>query len=109
MPMIILQGTDVAGNSGGIPLVSGNPWSGGTVPPVGVVRLQYDNSGLSFIQVALSGGLGILSGGMPAGGFQMVRGDKIEIPKIGLASGVLSIRIGVPAAASGSRLYWEAL
>ena len=40
-------------------------------------------------------------------GFEMQPGDALFVPKYRLVSGIQSIQIAVPAASSGSILFWE--
>lgn len=107
--------------SGGIGIVSGNPYSG-TLFPVGGVQLKVDTSG-GPIYVGLAIPLGVtppVSGGpmtftsggsLTSGGLldgvQLAPGDPYFIPKVRLSSGLQTIRLNCAAASSGTRLYWE--
>lgn len=104
--------------SGGMGLVySGQAYiySGGPFQVVGGINLRYDVSGPGIIYVnttnlsglavtAISGVSGVINftDGVPLG-----RGDAYFIPKLKLVSGLESVRIAVPAAASGGFLFWD--
>jgi hypothetical protein len=102
--------------SGGIALVSGDIFSGN--PIVGGVQLKLAAGAPSLFYVGLpnlSGTVstsvsgGILSSGGLADGMEISPGDTYFIPKTRLVSGIESIRLIVPTAASGGRLFWENL
>lgn len=113
MPSLQLTGAV----SGGIPIVSGVVFSGNTLLfPTGGINLRYSSSGIGPIYVGLPNPLGtpltILSGGsLTSGGlgdgFEMIPGQNLFIYKSRLTSGLESIRLGVPAAGSGGRLFWD--
>lgn len=102
--------------SGGVTLMSGSPFSG-SPQMVGGVQLRLAKAAPSLVYVgvpnlsgeaptATSGG-SLSSGGM-ADGMELSPGDSYFIPKTRLQnSGVCSIQVIVPAAASGGRLFWE--
>ena len=123
MPSLVL-GNDPA--SGAIQILSGNPWSGFVVEPIGGIQLRWISSGGSAY-IALSGGgppksggfmtinsgAMILSGGIASGmldGFPLAPGDSYFIPKLAFKqSGVFNVYALCDQAASGvGRLYWEA-
>lgn len=105
--------------SGGMGLVySGQAYlySGGPFQIQGGVNLRYDVSGPGVVYVNttnLSGLVVTNSGTAISGvvsfidGVPMGRGDGYFIPRMKLVSGLESIRIGVPAAASGGLMYWD--
>lgn len=105
--------------SGGMQLVSGNPGSGLLPKLVGGVQLKHSSSGIGPIfvgvtpnlylsgnVVTISSGGGESSGGLQDG-FELAPGDALFIPVLRLASGPMSIRLAAPAAASGTRIFWE--
>lgn len=62
-----MPSTLIGGQSGGVQLVSGNPWSGQMTAPTGLrLRVTSNSSGSAFI--AYSGGITIFSGGALASG-----------------------------------------
>lgn len=100
--------------SGGIQLVSGNPYSGNIRPFAGV-RLRVSNlSGPQFsgaIYVGLSGGITMMSGGGQSSGglndgWELRPGDTKEM--VMGPGGIAEIWVTTPAASSGGRLFWEA-
>ena len=111
-----MPSTILAGLSGGVALVSGNIYSG-TLFPLGSVQLKYAVSGIGPVYVGLpnlSGAIptgqsgGSLSSGGLSDGMEMLPGDSYVVPKCRLVSGIETIRVIVPAGASGSRMFWEA-
>lgn len=110
--------------SGGIGLVSGQIFSG-TGYPIGGIQLVMDSDAPGPVYVGLqwfSGGVaaasggavtinsgGSLSSGGATDGIRVNPGTNYFVPRSRLSSGVLSIRLAVPAASSGGRLYWEHL
>lgn len=101
--------------SGGFPLVGSNIYSG-TTYPVGGIQLQYANSGIGPIYIGLpplSGSAvtipsgGALSSGGLADGMELFPGGTYFVPKLRLTSGIETIRVAAPAAASGTKLFWE--
>lgn len=113
-----MPSTQLFFQSGGIGLVSGAIYSG-SPRPVGGVQLLYSNtaqSGPIYIGLPnLSGDAttaasgGSLSSGGLADGMEMIPGNSYFVPKVRLVSGIESIRVLVPAPASGARLFWEPL
>ena len=110
-----MASTQLFTQSGGIALVSGDVFSG-SVHPIGGVQLRLAAGAPALFYVGLpnlsgdvstgaSGGV-LASGGM-ADGMEMSPGDAYFVPKSRLVSGIQSIRLIVPAAASGGRLFWE--
>ena len=116
-----MPSVQVAFVSGGAPIVSGNIFSG-TRYPVGGVVLKLDLSGIGPVYVGLpypgqvppvsgspmtflSGG-NLSSGGL-LDGMQLNTGQEYFIPKLRLTSGIETIRVNCPAAASGTRIFWE--
>lgn len=105
--------------SGGIGLVSGAVFSG-TGFPKGGIQLLLQKSAPGNVSVAippLSGWIsgystyssgGSLSSGGFTDGFELTPGDSFFFPNCRLVSGVESIRINVPAASSGARMFWDA-
>ena len=104
--------------SGGMGLVySGQAYlySGGPFQVVGGVALRYDVSGPGVVYVNCTNlsGLAVTQTSGVSGvcsftdGVPMGRGDAYFIPRLKLVSGLESVRIGVPAAASGGFLFWE--
>lgn len=104
--------------SGGIQLMSGAGLAySGSPQLVGGVQLRYSAtapSGMIYVGLPnLSGTVvtgasgGSLSSGGMADGMELIPGDAYFIPKTRLVSGLGTITIIVPAAASGSRLFWE--
>ena len=107
--------------SGGIALVSGAIYSG-TGLPVGGVQLKLAAGAPSLIYVALPGLSGSTSGLAPTStsggsmtsggltdGMELSAGDSYFVPRSRLVSGISTISLVVPAAASGGRLFWEAV
>ena len=103
--------------SGGHALVSGNIYSGQNFQLVGGVNLKYSNTAVSgpiYIGLPnLSGTVntfasgGVLSSGGLADGMEMIPGDTYFIPRSRLVSGIETVRVLAPAAASGMRILWE--
>lgn len=108
--------------SGGIALVSGAIYSGYQFALIGAVQLKLSKtangpvyvglppvgqSGLTSGLVVTQNSGGSLSSGGLADGMEMNAGDAYSIPKSRLTSGIESIRVIVPAASSGSRMYFE--
>lgn len=105
--------------SGGMGLVySGQAYlySGGPFQVVGGVALRYDVSGPGVVYVNCTNlsGVGVSNSGTAISGVcsfidgvPMGRGDAYFVPRLKLVSGLESIRIGVPAAASGGFMFWE--
>lgn len=117
--------------SGGTWICSGDIFSG-TRYPVGGVQLALSKSGAGPVFVCipnLSGDVatmnsgGSLSSGGMADGMELIPGGTYFVPKTRLLMtnsgisnnsgqwqvGIQDIRIHVPAASSGSRLYWEVM
>lgn len=101
--------------SGHIALVSGDIFSG-TGRPQGGVQLKLADGAPGAIYVGLPNASGTvmtltsggsLSSGGLADGMELSPGGAYFIPRIRLVSGIQTIRVGVPAASSGARLYWE--
>ena len=101
--------------SGGIGLVSGGIFSG-TPHPIGGVQLLLAAGAPSLIYVGvtnLSGDVvtgasgGVFTSGGMADGMELGIGKNYFIPRSRLVSGIESIRLLVPAAASGGRCFWE--
>ncbi len=113
-----MPSTVLISQSGGMGLVSGTIYSG-TPWPVGGVQLLYSNTAQSgpiyvglpnqsgTVSTGASGG-NLSSGGM-ADGMEMIPGNSYFVPKVRLSSGIESIRLIVPAAASGARVFWESM
>lgn len=113
-----MPSTQLFTQSGGIALVSGEIMSGGLWPVIGGVQLKLAAGAPSLIYVGLpnmSGDVttgvsgGSLSSGGLADGMELSPGGTYLVPKSRLISGLQTIRLIVPAAASGGRLFWEAL
>lgn len=113
MPSIIINN-----QSGGQPIVSGNPWSGKPPVPVGTFQLVASIYNSGCLYVALSGSMTVNSGSLSASGFaqgglldgvEIAPGGSYSIPKLGFAnSGTFNPRvIGQPACSGQSRLYFE--
>ena len=109
----------VGNQSGGQPIVSGNPWSGQNPVPQGGIQLRWDGTASGYLYVGLSGNLTVASGGLYQSGsawsgmldgMQLSPGDTYWIPRIATGiSGNINIFVTADAAASGQgRLYWEA-
>lgn len=113
--------------SGGIALVSGDIISGSIVPPFGGIQLLLDDGAPGPVYVGyrrknvpdlaawsgyLSGAVTITSGGVLSSGglgdgMKLAVGKDYFVPKVVLSSGILDIRVAVPAASSGGRMFWE--
>ena len=101
--------------SGGIGLVSGAIFSGQPYPIGGIqLRLAAAAPGLVYVGLPnLSGDVttgasgGSLSSGGLADGMEISAGDSYFVSKSRLVSGIQTIRLIVPAASSGGRLFWE--
>jgi hypothetical protein len=112
--------------SGGIALVSGDIWSGAIIPTGGLqlklarnapsdvyVGFRHANpSDTSLFSGYLSGAVTITSGGSLssgglADGIELSPGDTYFVPRVRLGSGIQDVKVAVPAAASGGRLYWD--
>lgn len=100
----------VGAQSGGVPMVSGNPFSGRITQPGGaLLRVAKSVSGLVY--VGYSGGVTITSGGaLSSGGLldgiELANGEERNIysPPGGLAN----IFLTTPAATSGTlRVFWD--
>lgn len=113
MPSVIVAGLV---QSGGQPLISGNPWSGHVVPQ-GKVRISLDRAASGSVYIGLSGGMTINSGGFTLSGnigildgVQVIPGGVYEIPRQAInTSGSINVYIGCDAACSGvARIYYEA-
>lgn len=101
--------------SGGISLCSGDIYSG-SPQLVGGIQLKLQNTAPGLIYVGLpnlSGTVntstsgGSLSSGGLTDGMELSPGQSYFVPKTRLVSGVLTVRLIVPATASGGRLFWE--
>lgn len=103
--------------SGGQPLVSGNPFSGQAIP-VGGVQLwsAFDSSGSVYVGVGLdlkSGGVTITSGGAfssggMADGMELRPGAAFFVPRLVCSGQLDKILLAVPAAVSGRcRIFWD--
>jgi len=112
-----MPSTQLFSQSGGIGLVSGAIFSG-TGFPVGGIQLKLAAAAPGTIYVGLpnlSGTVttsvsgGSLSSGGLADGMELVAGASYFVPNTRLVSGIETIRLDVPAAASGGRLFWEHL
>ncbi len=111
--------------SGGMPLISGNPWSGKLPMPQSVLNLRAAQSNSGMVYVGFSGGVTVNSGGFPLSGGGMLDGVEVgpgqsyAIPRAvfdrGGTSGFYSNSGGFgifvkcdPAASGGfARLYYE--
>ena len=118
MPSMQLIGAGAAVASGGQPLLSGGGLAfSGTGLPVGGVQLKLAAGAPGTCYVALtnlSGDFatilsgGTLSSGGLADGMEMAAGDSYFVPKVRLKpSGLDSVRVVAPAAASGGVMCWE--
>lgn len=111
--------------SGGQPMVSGNPYGSGFPVPTGGVSLKVapQISGVIWVGVAVgrsSGGVagdslggnsggGALSSGGISDGWLMRNGDEFFIPSSKCSGNLNKIHFIVPAAISGTiRVYWDA-
>lgn len=113
-----MPSTLVGFQSGGQPIVSGNPYSGRIAPVGGVQLLLGANaSGTVYVGTALglsSGGITIQSGGdLSSGGLSdglpIDPGGGLFIPALKCSGQIDKILVAVPPAVSGRcRLYWEA-
>ena len=123
-----MPSTLVFPQSGGINLVSGDIFSGNSLP-VGGFQLKLARAAPGPIYVGIrrnnqlpdygqfSGGLsgsyptitsgGTLSSGGMLDGMELSPGDAQFIPRIALPSGIQDIKIAVPAASSGGRLFYD--
>ena len=117
-----MPSTQLFTQSGGIALVSG-PILSGTPFPVGSILMKLAAGAASLVYISLtpadilsgftsgiaptatSGG-SFSSGGL-MDGLELSPGDAYQVDRVRLVSGIESIRVVVPAAASGSRLFWE--
>ena len=110
-----MPSTQLFPQSGGIAIVSGNIFSG-SFQPVGGVQLKLAKAAPGLIYVGLpnlsgtaisSVSGGSLSSGGLADGMELSPGDSYFIPRTRLTSGIETIRLAVPAVASGGVLFWE--
>ena len=110
-----MPSTQLFPQSGGIALVSGGGIFSGTPFP-NSIQLKLAKGAPSLVYVGLtnlSGDVatgasgGSLSSGGMADGMEMSPGDAYMVPRSRLVSGIGSIRIIVPAAASGGSMMWE--
>ncbi len=110
--------------SGGIGLVSGNIYSGVVplFPHEITMKLSTGAAGIVYIglpplsgthlsgfittNVTITSGGSLSSGGL-FDGMELSPGAIYSVDRSRMMSGIESIRIGVPAASSGSRLFWE--
>lgn len=114
-----MPSTIVGALSGGVPLVSGNPYSGDMTPYGGVqLRVSSDASGSVYVGVALglrSGGITITSGGALASGglsdaMELRPNDAYFVPRLQCSGQLDKIYATVVAGISGRvRLFWEAI
>ena len=113
-----MPSTQLFTQSGGIALISGEIMSGGYWPGIGGIQLKLAAAAPSLIYVGLpnlSGDVttgasgGSLSSGGLADGMELSPGGSYFIPKSRLISGLQTIRLIIPASASGGRLFWEAI
>ncbi len=111
-----MPSTQLLFQSGGTFLVSGASIFSGTLLPVGNIALKLSavQSGLIHICLpSLSGVMststsgGVLSSGGMTDGWELGAGETYTVSKSRLTSGLASIRLIVPTAMSGARLYWE--
>jgi len=112
--------------SGGIALVSGDIFSGAVIPFGSVeMKLAAGAPGVCYVGIRrkfypdtaafsgfLSGAVTVTSGGsLSSGGWsdgmELSPGDRYNVPRLHLSSGIQDIRIAVPAASSGGRLFYE--
>ncbi len=111
-----MPSTQLLFQSGGIFLVSGPAIFSGTLLPVGriAMKLSVVQSGiihvclpsLSGVQSTSTSG-GVLSSGGMTDGWELAAGETFTVDRCRLTSGMSSIRLLVPTALSGSRLYWD--
>lgn len=112
-----MASTMLVTQSGGVAIVSGSIFSGTIFPSRGIqLKLAKAAAGLVYVGLPnLSGAVptgasgGSFSSGGLADGMEVSPGDAYFIPASRLTSGVETIRVIVPAASSGSRLFWEVL
>lgn len=108
MPSVI-----VGAQSGGVVLISGNPFSGRLWPIAGVLlKPSRDNTAAvyaTFSGVATITSGGGLSSGGGADGMELSPGDAYMVPKAFCSGDVQKIRLTVAAASSGQRVFWEGL
>lgn len=64
-------------------------------------------SGLTSGQSVTANSGGVFSSGGFSDGIEMAAGDALFVPRSRLSSGILSILLNVPAAASGGVMYWD--
>ncbi len=117
-----MPSTQLFSQSGGIQLVAPGALLSGLGPPfnpIGGIFLKYSTSGIAPISVGIStlsgtpppvtfGSGGVFSSGGYNDGIELNRGETLFINKSRLGqSGILSIWLGVPAEASGGRLFWD--
>jgi hypothetical protein len=122
MPSVLIDNNQ----SGGMPLISGNPWSGRAPQPQSALVIKAARSNSGNVYVGFSGGVTVLSGGYPLSGGGMRDGMPIgpggvyQIPRsvftAGGTSGVYAnsggfgIYVAEDAQCSGQgRVYWEAV
>lgn len=121
MPSVLIDNSQ----SGGMPLISGNPFSGRQYAPQSELIIKASRTNSGSIYVALSGGVTVLSGGFALSGggqrdgMEIGPGGSYSIPRLafdkGSASGSFAVSGGFgiyvacdPAASGQARVFWEA-
>jgi hypothetical protein len=120
VPSILIDNSQ----SGGCPMISGNPYSGRQYAPQSELVIVADPRNSGIVYVGLSGGVTTNSGGFPLSGGGLLDGMPIppgasySIPRMAFDKGGISgsfstsggfgIYLCCDAAASGrARVYWE--
>ena len=104
--------------SGGMPLISGIPFSGGQTAPQSMLLIKASRNNSGCVYVNFSGALAVNSGGFPLSGGGMLDGMEVgpggsySVPKLvfdkASLSGSYGVYVACDAAASGrARVFWE--
>lgn len=120
MPSLLIDNSQ----SGGCPLVSGNPFSGRQYAPQSMLLIKASRYNSGCIYVGFSGGVTFNSGGFPLSGGGMMDGMEIgpggaySVPRLvfdkGSSSGSYSVSGGFgiylccePGCSGQARAFWE--
>lgn len=113
MPSVVIDNA----RSGGMPLLSGNYYSGQGPRPRSVLVLKASRNNSGCLYIGLSGNVTVLSGSYPLSGgggqndgMEIGPGGSYEVPLMGMNSGGAGVYLSCDPAASGgfARVFWEA-
>lgn len=120
MPSVLIDND----RSGGMPLISGNPFSGQQYAPQSVLVIKASRTNSGAIYVGLSGGVTVLSGGFALSGggqrdgMEVGPGGSYSVPRMAFDKGGISGSFAVsggfgiyvacdPACSGQARAFWE--